>query len=185
LNPYDSCVANKVIKGKQCTVGWYVNDNILSHVDPKVVDEVLATIEQYFPGLSIERGNKLNFLGMEIDFFEKGKLKLGTVDYLKNMIEEFEEIISKYGESLDRQYPHPAAKWLFTIKPDSKPLEESKGDVYCSFVAKLLWVEKQSRPDIEPTVSFLSTQVKLLLKMIGIRLSGSCVGSNRLLTTHI
>ena len=164
LNPYDSCVANKVIKGKQCTVGWYVDDNILSHVDPKVVDEVLATIERYFPGLYIERGNKLNFLGMEIDCFEKGKLKLGTVDYLKNMIEEFEEIISQYGETLDRQYPHPAAKWLFTIKPDSKPLEESKGDVYRSFVAKLLWVEKRSRPDIEPTVSFLSTQVKLPTK---------------------
>ena len=164
LNPYDSCVANKVINDKQCTVGWYVDDNILSHVETTVVDKVLATIEGYFPGLSIERGNKLNFLGMEIDIFEKGKLKLGTVQYLKNMIEELEEILSEYGESLDRQYPHPAAKWLFTIKPDAKPLEESKGDVYRSFVAKLLWVEKRSRPDIEPTVLFLSTQVKLPTK---------------------
>ena len=134
LNPYDSCVANKVINNKQCTVRWYVDNNILSHVETAVVDKVLATIEGYFPGLSIERGNKLNFLGMEIDFFEKGKLKLGTVHYLKNMIEELEEILSEYGESLDRQYPHPAAKWLFTIKPDAKPLEESKGDVYRSFV---------------------------------------------------
>ena len=60
------------------------------------------------------------------------------------MIEELEEILSEYGESLDRQYPHPAARWLFTIKPDAKPLEENKGDVYRSFVAKLLWVEKRS-----------------------------------------
>ena len=116
LNPYDSCVANKVINNKQCTIGWYVDDNILSHVDPKVVDQVLATVEGYFPGLSIERGNKLNFLGMEIDFFEKGKLKIGTVSYLKNMIEELEEILLEYGETLDRQYPHPAAKWLFNKK---------------------------------------------------------------------
>ena len=115
-------------------------------------DKVLTIIERYFPGLSIEQGNKLNFLGMEIDFFEKGKFKIGTVHYLKNIIEELEEILSKYGESLDRQYPHPLAKWLFTTKPDAKPLEESKGDVYRRFVEKLLWVEKRSRPGIEPTV---------------------------------
>ena len=26
---YDKCVANKVINGKQCTIGWYVDDNII------------------------------------------------------------------------------------------------------------------------------------------------------------
>ena len=24
LNPYDPCVASKVINGKQCTIAWYV-----------------------------------------------------------------------------------------------------------------------------------------------------------------
>eukprot|EP00816_Leptocylindrus_hargravesii_P012768 CAMPEP_0196825502 /NCGR_PEP_ID=MMETSP1362-20130617/93091_1 /TAXON_ID=163516 /ORGANISM="Leptocylindrus danicus, Strain CCMP1856" /LENGTH=337 /DNA_ID=CAMNT_0042205941 /DNA_START=1969 /DNA_END=2982 /DNA_ORIENTATION=- len=31
LNRYDPCVANKVIKGKQCTIGWWVDDNFKSH----------------------------------------------------------------------------------------------------------------------------------------------------------
>ena len=35
LNPYDTCVANKVIDGKQCTIAWYVDDNKISHVQPK------------------------------------------------------------------------------------------------------------------------------------------------------
>ena len=26
LNPYDSCVANCDINGKQCTIAWYVDD---------------------------------------------------------------------------------------------------------------------------------------------------------------
>ena len=26
LNPYDKCVANKIIDGKQCTVAWHVDD---------------------------------------------------------------------------------------------------------------------------------------------------------------
>ncbi len=34
LNPYDPCVANKVIDGKQMTVCWHVDDLKVSHVDP-------------------------------------------------------------------------------------------------------------------------------------------------------
>ena len=26
INPYDWCVANKMINGKQCTIGWHVDD---------------------------------------------------------------------------------------------------------------------------------------------------------------
>ena len=76
LNPYDCCVANKMISGKQFTIGWYIDDNILSYVDSNVV---LNTIERYFPGLSIGRGKQSNFLGMELDFFEPGKVKIGTI----------------------------------------------------------------------------------------------------------
>ena len=32
LNPYDLCVANKDINGKQCTIVWHVDDNKISHV---------------------------------------------------------------------------------------------------------------------------------------------------------
>ena len=68
VNQYDKCVANKMIEGKQCTLAFYVDDNKLSHVSSKVVDGVLKTIEGCFPGLVIERGKRLNFLGMEIVF---------------------------------------------------------------------------------------------------------------------
>ena len=160
LNPYDRCVANKTINGKQCTLAWYVDDNILSHNDPKVVDQVLETIESYFPGLVIERGRKLNYLGMELDFFEKGRMKLGTVQYLKGMITELEEELSEFNENLDRQYVSPAAKRLFTVDETSPPVHNKKADIYRKYVAKTIWVEKRSRPDIEPSVSFLSKRVK-------------------------
>ena len=48
LNPYDRCVANKVVKGSQCTMCWYVDDNKLSHKNPKVVDQVLKDITAKF-----------------------------------------------------------------------------------------------------------------------------------------
>lgn len=159
LNPYDRCVANKVIDGKQCTLAWYVDDNILSHSDSKVVDQILRTIESYFPGLVIERGRKLNYLGMELDFYEKGKVKLGTVQYLTNMISELEGELKEFNEYLDRKYVSPAAKRLFIVDEESPPLNNKKADIFKKYVAKTIWVEKRSRPDIEPTVSFLSRRV--------------------------
>ena len=45
LNPYDPCVANKMVNGKQCTICWYVDDSKISHVDPKIVDWVIENIE--------------------------------------------------------------------------------------------------------------------------------------------
>ena len=41
LNPYDMCVANAMINGKQCTIVWYVDDNKISHVDPNVVTDII------------------------------------------------------------------------------------------------------------------------------------------------
>ena len=32
------------------------------------------------------------------------------------MIEELKEALEPYGENLDHNYPHPAARWLFTVK---------------------------------------------------------------------
>ena len=33
LNPYDPCVANKIVDGAQLTVVWHVNDLKVSHMD--------------------------------------------------------------------------------------------------------------------------------------------------------
>ena len=40
INPYDPCAANKIINGSKCTIAWYVDDNKLSHKDPKVVTNI-------------------------------------------------------------------------------------------------------------------------------------------------
>jgi hypothetical protein len=42
LNPYDPCVANKTVAGKQFTVTWYADDLKLSH---GISQEVTKTIE--------------------------------------------------------------------------------------------------------------------------------------------
>jgi hypothetical protein len=38
FNPYDGCVANKIVKVKQITICFHVDDCKISHKCPKVVD---------------------------------------------------------------------------------------------------------------------------------------------------
>eukprot|EP00957_Ditylum_brightwellii_P156865 11939119-Ditylum_brightwellii.AAC.1 len=35
VNPFDICVANKIVDGKEQTITWHINDIKASHVDPK------------------------------------------------------------------------------------------------------------------------------------------------------
>jgi len=42
INPYDKCVANKMINESQCTIVWHVDDLKISHVDKSVVNEVIS-----------------------------------------------------------------------------------------------------------------------------------------------
>jgi hypothetical protein len=46
VNPYDWCVANKLINAKQCTILWHVDDLKISHVDPAVVTDVINQLEK-------------------------------------------------------------------------------------------------------------------------------------------
>ena len=40
INPYDKCIANKIINGNQCTISWHVDDCLVSHNDQKVLDDM-------------------------------------------------------------------------------------------------------------------------------------------------
>ena len=48
LNPYDKCVANNMIDGKQCTIAWWVDDNCLTHLSAKLLDRIIKRIKMKF-----------------------------------------------------------------------------------------------------------------------------------------
>jgi hypothetical protein len=48
VNPYDECVVNKMVNGKQCTVLWHVDDVKVSHEDEVVVEDVLRHMNDRF-----------------------------------------------------------------------------------------------------------------------------------------
>jgi len=69
VNPYDWCVANKMINGKQCAVIWHVDDIKLSHVDKNVVTQVLDLLSGEFvkeAPLTITRGKSISILACRL-----------------------------------------------------------------------------------------------------------------------
>ena len=153
-NPYDSCVVNKDINGKQCTICWHVDDLKISHPDPSVVSDIIKTLESIYGPVSIERGNKLTYLWMDLDFSVDGKLGVSMIPYLREVVEEFPEDVQ------DKEAKTPAANHLFQINPLAEKLDKNMSDIFHHVVAKLLWDSMRSRPDILLAISFLTSRVK-------------------------
>ena len=76
LSPFDTCVKNKQINGKQCTIARYVDDTKISHADTKVVTEAIEKIESTLGKMTVTRGKNHVFLGMDIRLQKKGTLKM-------------------------------------------------------------------------------------------------------------
>jgi len=153
LNPYDLCVANSQIKGKQCTIACYVDDNKISHVDDTVVTDIIEKIEVKFGKMSVTRGKHYVFLGMDIAFNDDD----GTVTNL--MKEYLKEAIANSGMDASKVAPTPAKKDLFIVDDGSEQLDKQQGEIFHSIVAKLLYVSKRARTNAQLVIAFLCTRV--------------------------
>ena len=152
INPYDRCIANKMINGKQCTIVWYVDDNKISHMDEKVIDDIICVLEKKFGKFTITKGKKHTFLGMNMEFHDDGRVSVE----MKNQIMEALDMI---GEDVDLRVTSPAPKHLFEVDDNCEKLSERKSEIFHSVTAKLLYIMKRSRPDIETAISFLCKRV--------------------------
>ncbi len=156
INPYDWCVANKTINGKQCTVLWHVDDLKVSHVNARVVTKMLGLFEAAYgkeAPLTITRGKVHEYLGMTIDYSADGKVKIKMIPYITNMLDEVPNDMA--GESAT-----PASSHLFQVNEDADKLDEETAQLFHHNVAKLLFLCKRARPDIQTAIAFLCTRVK-------------------------
>jgi hypothetical protein len=152
LNPYDPCVANCNIDGKQCTVAWYVDDTKISHVDPEVVKRVIEKIEERFGKMTVVRGKEHVFLGMKIRYNDNRTVTIVMKEYLN-------EAIAESGLKITREAATPATRDLFEVDPDAELLPRDRAERFHSVTAKLLYVAIRARMDLLLAVAFLTTRV--------------------------
>jgi hypothetical protein len=156
INPYDWCVANKMIDGKQCTILWHVDDLKISHVSCKTVTGIIKLIDTEFgkeAPITVTRGKIHDYLGMTLDYSIDGKVQIKMIDSIAKMLQELPE-------EFDGEASTPAGNDLFKIDENSPNVDEKKAQFYHTYVAKTLFVCKRARPDLQTTVSFLCKRVK-------------------------
>ena len=152
LNPYDPCVANKTINGKQITLVWHVDDIKASHVETEVVTHIAKWIRKAYERLfkdgsskmKLCRGKFYDYLGMNLDYTIKDEVKITMIPYIKEMIQDFCE----HDTSPDKKAKTPAAEFLFKVDDKLRLVNESRAKVFHTFVSKALFATKRCRPDI-------------------------------------
>ena len=100
------------------------------------------------------RGKKHDYLRMNFDFSEAGKVHIDMCDYIENMLNEFPMELAESDMATT-----PATDNLFR-KGHGKKLQKERAEDYHTSVARGLFVCKWARPDIQPTIVVLCTRVK-------------------------
>ena len=133
-----------------------IDDNKISHEDPNVVTEVIELMKSHFGDLTVTRGNKHRFLGMNITLHPKQKIEIEMKDQLQEAIDMFGQ---NEGDKVTEGVTSPATRQLREVNPKCEALSEEKKEAFHSIVAKLLWIMKRARPDLETVISYLCTRV--------------------------
>ena len=84
FNPYDPCVANRMVDGSQHTILFHVDDIKCSHKNKEVNDEFARWLEKEygkFGNVKSHRGRTHDYLGMKLDFSTEGQVIIDTVSY--------------------------------------------------------------------------------------------------------
>jgi hypothetical protein len=156
INPYDWCVVNKMIDGKQCTVLLHVDDLKISHVSEDVNTDIIKRINDKFgkeAPITITIGTVHDYLGVTLDYSERGRVKIKMLDYVDKMLADLPA-------EMDGEAPSPAANHLLTVNDDQIKVNEKNAQFFHTYVAKTLFLCKRARPDLQTAVPFLSTRVK-------------------------
>ena len=97
------------------------------------------------------RGKFHDYLCMNLDYTIKGEVKITMIPYIKEMIQDFRENDTCPYKKANT----PSAEFLFKVDDKSRLVEDSRAKVFHTFVAKVIFATKRSRPDIHTAVAFM------------------------------
>ena len=153
VNPYDSCVANKMVNGKQLTVAWHVDDLKASHQELEVLKGFAKLLNDEFgqeTPITESYRKQHEYLGMKLNFAHRGIVMVTMVDYINLILQEIPEDMKKGTAAT------PAGNHLFKVnETDPDELCSAKAEVFVHVLMQLLYLSQRARPDIRIAVSFL------------------------------
>jgi hypothetical protein len=142
INPYNPCVANKIIEGKQMTICFHVDDCKLSHHKKKVMDTMIEYLREEYESIfedgtgamKVIRGKIHKYLGMTLDYTVCGQVKITMLDYVDEILTAFYKAEPKGGGTKTSAAPDS----LFKADDSCVKLAQNKDVEFHNLVAKNL-----------------------------------------------
>ena len=138
------------------TITWHVDDLKISHDSNDAISDVITWFESMYGQLDASQGTKHQYLDMDLDYSDEGKVKISMEQFTRKVIEEFPDPLTITAES-------PAGENLFIVRGDDDPqrfpLSEDHAQQFHRTVAQLLFLVVRPRQDCHTAIAFLTTRV--------------------------
>jgi hypothetical protein len=154
MNPYDPCVANKIVDGKVLAICFHVDDCKISHRFTIVVNDTIAWLRDEYDvicedgigAMKVHRGKVHNYLSMVLDYSHWGEVHLSIPKQCQ----------AKIGNG----FVGVKKKSLCKSHEECEKLPKEHCEYFHCIVAKLLFVQKRVWADIGPSIAFLTKRMK-------------------------
>ncbi len=173
VNPYDPCVWNRDIKGKQMTIFSHVNDCKILHLDPKVVNYTIAWLREEYESvftdgsrkMKVAQGKVHKYLGMTLEFATSKIVKVTMLEYVDEIVGSWDKACSELDDGYNvvsgcKMIAATAPNDLFKVDEDAVKLDQVRAKAFHNIAAKGIYVTKRARPDMSLAIAFLTTRVK-------------------------
>jgi hypothetical protein len=164
INPYDPCVANKIIEGEQMTISFHVDDCKLGHCKKTAMDRMIGYLWQEYESIfedgsgamTVSRGKIHNYLGMTLDYSVPGQVIITMLNYVDEILAAFDKAEPKDGGTKTSAAPDS----LFKVDEDCEKLAQANTVEFHNLVANTLYATKRARPDTCNAIAFLARRVR-------------------------
>jgi hypothetical protein len=173
INLYNCCVANKVVKGKQVTIYFHIDDCKISHESSTVSDDMVAWLRTKYESIfedglgqmKVYRDKTHKYLGMSLDFSYKGRCQVTMHDYIDGILQAYNLAIKDHNNGcqiVEKQCAEMSAvpDNRFVVNEDCKKLSNEAAAAFHTIMAKVLYITKRARLDISLAIAFLTKRVR-------------------------
>ena len=116
----------------------------------KLINDLNDKFRTNFQELAVNKGKVHDYLGINIDYSNSDYVKFTMYDFLEDVLEEARSDMKGTSN-------WPANSKLFEVDKGSPKLSLIDQDYFHRMVARLLFVAKRARPDLQVAVAFLCT----------------------------
>jgi hypothetical protein len=148
-NPYDPCVWNRDIKGKQMTICFHIDDCKILYLDPKVADYTIAWLREEYKSeftdgsgkMKVAQGKVHKYLGAMLDFATSNIVKVTVLEYVDEIVGSWDKACSELNDGYNivsgcKRIATAAPNDLFKVDEDAVKLDQVRAKAFHNIMAK-------------------------------------------------